>query len=108
MNNKEFRQVIIGYLQGLVYDKKLDADLVPLILIAIEMAVEEKENTVIKNLSDKILSWEASMGDDDKSLYTLGIRHSIDSIRGSEPQKPSEYLPLDQDYRGVKDSSNDE
>ena len=36
------------------------------------------------------------MGDEDKSLYTLGIRHSIDAIKGV-PQ--NEYQPIGEDFR---------
>jgi hypothetical protein len=36
------------------------------------------------------------MGDEDKSLYTLGIRHSIDVIKGV-PE--NEYQPMGEDFR---------
>ena len=31
--------------------------------------------------------WEASMGDDDQTLYSLGIRHAADTILGNDPDR---------------------
>lgn len=37
---------------------------------------------VIRSIVDE---WESMMGEDDKSLYSLGLRHAIDIIYGRSP-----------------------
>jgi hypothetical protein len=37
---------------------------------------------VIRSIVDE---WESMMGEDDKSLYSLGLRHAIDIIYGRNP-----------------------
>lgn len=32
------------------------------------------------SLRQRILEWEAKMGENDKSLYSLGLRHALDDI----------------------------
>jgi hypothetical protein len=40
------------------------------------------------------------MDGDDKSLYTLGLRHGVDAIRGLAPTNSKEYKPIDEeDFR---------
>ena len=99
MNKKEFRGAIVEHLQGLAYENKITPETITSILAHLDTAIENQERYLVSTLSEKIQSWETAMGEDDKSLYTLGMRHAIDFIRGSEPQKASEYQPLDDDYR---------
>lgn len=40
--------------------------------------VEEKLKNIIK-------IWETKMGDEDKTLYTLGVRRSLDIVLGRDP-----------------------
>jgi hypothetical protein len=36
-------------------------------------------------LQDKIVDWETGMGEEDRTLYSLGLRHAIDLISGFNP-----------------------
>jgi hypothetical protein len=94
--NKDVRKVYVDHLQSMVYWKTIDASVVPELLKFLDEVFDTWEKSIIKELGQKVLAWEAAMGDDDKSLYTLGIRHSIDAIKGL-PQ--NEYQPIGEDFR---------
>ncbi len=51
--------------------------------------VDENEQTLIldrvKKLEQMVKDWEESMGDDDKTLYTLGLRRAIDVLVDNDP-----------------------
>ena len=94
--NKNVRKVYVDHLQSMVYWKTIDASVVPELLKFLDEVFDTWEKSIIKELGQKVLAWEAAMGDEDKSLYTLGIRHSIDAIKGL-PQ--NEYQPIGEDFR---------
>jgi len=39
----------------------------------------------VKKLEQMVKDWEASMGEDDKTFYTLGIRRAIDVLVDNDP-----------------------
>jgi hypothetical protein len=80
--DKDIKKVVADHLQSMVYWKNIDASVVPELIGFLDEVFETWEKSIIKELGQKVLAWEAAMGDDDKSLYTLGIRHSIDAIKG--------------------------
>jgi len=94
--NKDVRKVYVDHLQSMVYWKTIDASVVPELIKFLDEVFDTWEKSIIKELGQKVLAWEAAMGDEDKSLYTLGIRHSIDAIKGL-PQ--NEYQPIGEDFR---------
>ena len=94
--NKDVRKVYVDHLQSMVYWKTIDASVVPELLKFLDEVFDTWEKSIIKELGQKVLAWESAMGDDDKSLYTLGIRHSIDAIKGV-PE--NEYQPIGEDFR---------
>lgn len=97
--DKDIKKAIADHLQSMVYWKKIDASVVPELVGFLDDVFETWEKSVIKKLGQKVLAWEAAMGDEDKSLYTLGIRHSIDAIKGLSE---NEYQPIEEDFRGTK------
>ena len=94
--NKDVRKVYVDHLQSMVYWKTIDASVVPELLKFLDEVFDTWEKSIINELGQKVLAWESAMGDEDKSLYTLGIRHSIDAIKGL-PQ--NEYQPIGEDFR---------
>lgn len=87
------------HLQSMVYSKTVDASVVPELIKFIDEAFTNWEKSLVDELGQKAKAWETAMGDDDKSLYTLGIRHSIDAIKGVPK---NEYQPIGKDFRGIK------
>lgn len=96
MNRKQTREHINTHIRKLMAENKINYSVVPELVLFIEEAFESWEKSLTEELIVKVSRWEESMGEDDNSLYSLGIRHSIDAIRGTEPE---EYKPLDEDYR---------
>jgi hypothetical protein len=97
--DKDIKKVVADNLQSMVYWKKIDASVVPELIGFLDEVFDTWEKSIIKELGQKVLAWEAAMGDEDKSLYTLGIRHSIDAIKGLPQNK---YQPIGEDFRGAK------
>jgi hypothetical protein len=97
--NKEIKKVVTDHLQSMVYWKNINASAVPELVEFLDEVFISWEKSLIDELSQKALTWENAMGDEDKSLYTLGIRHSIDVIKGV-PE--NEYQPMGEDFRGKK------
>jgi hypothetical protein len=51
----------------------------------VDQVVSSWYDEVDGRLTDLIKTWEDKMGDDDKTLYTLGIRRAQDLFRGQDP-----------------------
>jgi hypothetical protein len=48
----------------------------------VEDEIQSHKNSVVEQLKQMIDEWEATMGDSDKSLYSLGLRRAIDVVSG--------------------------
>ena len=48
--------------------------------------LEEWKTYVESKLIDIIKVWESKMGEDDKSMYTLGVRRALDVVLGEDPE----------------------
>ena len=100
MDKKLMRQVFIGQLENLVYEKQLDPQTMVKIIESFDSVVRDRESGITDVLTNKIRNWENTMDGDDKSLYTLGLRHAIDAIKGLEPTNFKEYKPIEEeDFR---------
>jgi hypothetical protein len=76
--------------------KQLTADfqteLVPLVpaetaLVIVPMVADllaRYEDEITDAIELRYREWEARMGDDDTTLYTLGLRHASDIVQGKE------------------------
>jgi hypothetical protein len=40
---------------------------------------------VVDVIKEKVIVWEAGMGEDDKTLYSLGLRRAMDVITETDP-----------------------
>jgi len=100
MDKKLMRQFFIGQLENLVYEKQLDPQTMVKIIESFDSVVRDRESGITDVLTNKIRNWENTMDGDDKSLYTLGLRHAIDAIKGLEPTNFKEYKPIEEeDFR---------
>lgn len=50
----------------------------------VEITVEEHHKKIEEEIVSLIKDWEAKMGEDDKTLYSLGLRRALDVVRGEE------------------------
>jgi len=100
VDKKFMRQAFIGHLENLVYEKQLDPQTMVKIIGSFDSVVRDRESGITDVLTNKIRNWESTMEGDDKSLYTLGLRHAIDAIKGLEPTNFKEYKPIEEeDFR---------
>lgn len=91
MNRAELKRVISGHITEKIMDGSLKPDSAPDLISFIDEAIDSREQYLISGLAELVRAWEASMGEDDKSLYTLGLRRAIDLIRESD------YKPINGD-----------
>jgi gas vesicle protein len=52
---------------------------------AVANPVEDFVSSIEKQLMDLIKDWEEKMSDDDRTLYSLGLRRALDVVRGESP-----------------------
>jgi hypothetical protein len=57
----------------------------------VDLNLNDWENQVTSDITKKIQEWESSMGPNDPSFYSLGLRRSIDVIKG---ENLFEQLPV--------------
>ena len=99
MDNED-RSTIVSYLEGMMMDGTIKPEAVPSLTRFLDEILDGVNDGVIKELVAKVKDWEDTMGEDDKSLYTLGIRQAIDVVRGDKPTHAKEYKPIDEeDFR---------
>ena len=79
MNRAELKRVISGHMTEKIMDGSLKPDSAPDLISFIDEAIDSREQYLISGLAELVRAWEASMGEDDKSLYTLGLRRAITS-----------------------------
>ena len=85
-------------------DGSIKPEAVPSLTRFLDDVLNEGNEELIKTLVGKIKDWEDTMGENDKSLYTLGIRQAVDVLRGDSPAHAKEYKPLDEeDFRPKED-----
>jgi hypothetical protein len=106
--SKEFRSMIVSHLEGLMVNGDIKPEAVPSLTRFLDNVFSEANEELISTLVTKIKDWEDTMGDDDKSLYTLGIRQAVDVLRGDKFGHAKEYKPLsDEDFRPKEETEED-
>lgn len=105
--NKDARYTIVAHLEALTRDGSIKPEAVPSLMRYLDDATSENNEKLIKVLVEKIKDWEDAMGEDDKSLYTLGIRQAVDVLRGDLPTHAKEYKPLDEEDFRPKEETKD-
>lgn len=88
-------------LRVLVHSGEITPDTLLKISRIVEGRVEEWRSGIIEQLRQMIIEWETTMGDEDKSFYTLGIRRAVDLLNGrpafselpilEKPDTPDEF-----------------
>lgn len=50
----------------------------------VSFIVEDHHKDIEQEIISLIKDWEEKMGEDDKTLYSLGLRRALDVVRGEE------------------------
>lgn len=69
-----------GELRGMLREGRINPNDLLDIMGVVKNHFEVWQSQVIDSLKEMIDKWEESMGDDDDSLYSLGLRRAIDVI----------------------------
>lgn len=77
-----FYQPIYNSLTTLLAQKKFDSDTSLDIYQSMKRAMQDLQEAQIAELETKIRKWEEVADGADTTLYTLGLRHAIDIIKG--------------------------
>ena len=80
--DKNFQETIFNTLATLLAQNKFDTDTQLDIYLAMKKAAMDLQESQIQKIKDKIDTWESMYGQADTSLYTLGLRHALDIIKG--------------------------
>jgi hypothetical protein len=104
---KNVRSKIVFYLESLMLEDSIKPEAVSSLIKYLDEVFVGLYDEHIKILVGKITDWEQAMGDDDKSLYTLGIRQAVDVLRGDSPTHAKEYKPLDEEDFRPKEETKD-
>lgn len=106
--NNETRSTIVTYLEGMMMAGSIKPEAVPALTRFLDEVLDGVNDEAVRALTEKIKDWEDTMGDDDKSLYTLGIRQAVDVLRGNVPTHAKEYRPLgEEDFRPKEETKED-
>jgi hypothetical protein len=96
MNKKQLEDVIASQLQSMMMSREIEPGAVPDLMKFIVEALDTWQEAKVNELMDKVKNWEEAFDGTNENLYSLGLRHAIDSIRESD------HKPLDPtDYREV-------
>lgn len=96
MNRKQLEDVIASQLQSMMMSREIEPNAVPDLMKFIVEALDTWQEAKVNELMDKVKNWEEAFDGTNENLYSLGLRHAIDSIRESD------HKPLDPtDYREV-------
>lgn len=79
----ELSDKIIVAMQALAEEDQWPVDFL-LLSKLINTIVENWYTQIDEDLKKMIVDWEKAMGDDDKTLYSLGVRRALDKVRGEE------------------------
>ena len=73
---------IVQSLNSMIANNELSVETATRLTAQINSGIAKGMNQLKKELEDKIHLWDSMYGGNDKSLYTLGLRHAVDMING--------------------------
>jgi hypothetical protein len=73
---------IVEATNSMMANGKLPMEVATLIVQQLKVAISEAQIEMRSQIEDKIHLWESLYGEKDRTLYTLGLRHSLDIING--------------------------
>ena len=89
-------------LRQLVSERAITPESMLRVSQSVQEGISEWTESVTAQITSMISEWESSMGEDDKTFYSLGLRRAIDVISGNTAysQLPiletEEYLPSEE------------
>jgi hypothetical protein len=73
---------IVQATNSMIANNELSIETATRLMAHINNGIAEGMNQLKRELEDKIHLWDSMYGGADKSLYTLGLRHALDIVKG--------------------------
>ena len=73
---------IVQAINSMIANNEMTVETSTRLMAHINSGISEGMNQLKRELNDKIHIWESMYGGQDKSLYTLGLRHALDLVSG--------------------------
>lgn len=73
---------IVQAINSMIANSEMTVETSTRLMAHINSGISEGMSQLKRELEDKIHLWDSMYGGNDKSLYTLGLRHAVDMING--------------------------
>jgi hypothetical protein len=73
---------IVQAINSMIANSEITVETSTRLMAHINSGISEGMNQLKRELNDKIHLWDSMYGGADKSLYTLGLRHALDIVKG--------------------------
>jgi len=73
---------IVEATNSMIASGKIPIEVATLLVQQLKMTIDDAHFEMRSQIEDKIHLWESLYGEKDRTLYTLGLRHSLDIISG--------------------------
>jgi hypothetical protein len=73
---------VIEATNSMIANGRMPIEVATLIIQQLRVAIDDAQIEMRSQIEDKIHLWESLYGERDKTLYALGLRHSLDIING--------------------------
>lgn len=80
--NDKILDPIVQAINSMIASNELSVETTAKLMRHISSGISEGTSQLKRELEDKIHLWDSMYGGNDKSLYTLGLRHAVDMING--------------------------
>jgi hypothetical protein len=69
-------------INSMIANNEITIEVATRLIAQINNGISEGVTNLKRQLEDKIHLWDSMYGGNDKSLYTLGLRHALDIVKG--------------------------
>ena len=73
---------IVQAINSMIANNEISIETATRLMAHINSGIAQGMNQLKRELEDKIHLWDSMYGGNDKSLYTLGLRHALDIVKG--------------------------
>lgn len=79
---KKILDPVVETINSMIANNNITMDHANVLTTVLSLAIDEARFQLKTDIEDKIHLWESMYGEQDKTLYALGLRHALDMING--------------------------
>jgi hypothetical protein len=79
---KKILSPVVETLNSMIADNQITIEHATALTTILSLAIDETRFELRTKIEDKIHLWDSMYGEQDKTLYALGLRHALDMING--------------------------